>query len=137
MHLANLYEDPDGFDDYELFKKERWKFFVGGTEDEDVVTIFQNCLAEKGLDVGSNRYFIILYLNSGKVAIIMDRNNLKIHMQTGEIIHSNTEVGENIYQFLKHQLNETKRTIETILHYLGNFVGFRDYLSTTIDTEEQ
>ena len=72
------------------------EIFVGGTEDEDAITVFENRLAEEGLDVGSNRYFIF-YLCHSKVAIIMDRNNLKIHAQTGEIIHNNREVDENIY----------------------------------------
>ena len=68
----------------------------------DAVTVFENRLADLGLDVvGSNNRDLVLFLYSGKMAIIMKENKLKIHADSGEILENNKETGENFYEFLR------------------------------------
>ena len=113
----------------EYFDQNRWRFFVGGTEDVDAVTVFENCLSDLGLDVvGSNNRDLVLFLYSGEMAIIMKENKLKIHVDSGEILENDRETRENFYEFLRFQLDESKKTIQTILQYSGSFEGFKDYL---------
>ena len=68
----------------------------------DAVTVFENRLADLGLDVvGSNNRDLVLFLYSGKMAIIMKENKLKIHADSGEILENDKETGENFYEFLR------------------------------------
>ena len=62
-------------------------FFVGGTEDVDALTVFENSLPDLGVDVVStyNRD-LMLFLYSGEMGIIMKENKLKIHADTGEFL---------------------------------------------------
>ena len=71
------------------------------------------------------------------MAIIVKENKLKIHADSGEIIENNRETRENFYEFLRFQLDERKKTIQTVIRYSGSFKGFKDYLSNMIDREEQ
>ena len=86
------------------------------------VTVFENRLADLGVDVaGTYNGDLVLFLYSGEMAIIMKENKLKIHADSGEII-------ENFYEFLRFQLDETRKTIQTVLQHSGSFEGFKDYL---------
>ena len=103
----------------------------------DAVTVFENRLADLGLDVvESNNRDLVLFLYSGEMAIIMKENKLKIHVYSGEILENDRETRENFYEFLRFQLDESKKTIQTILQYSGSFEGFKDYLNNMIDTVE-
>ena len=68
----------------------------------------------------------------------MEENRVTIHAVSGEVIVRGVETVENFYDFLRHQMDESKRTIETVIRYSGPIKGFiKNYLSTEIDTEEQ
>ena len=113
-------------------------FLLGGTEDMDALTVFENCLADLGADVaGTQNRDLVLFLYSGEMGIIMKENKLKIHADSGEIIENDREAGENFYELLRFQLDESKKTIQTVIRYSGSFEGFKDYLSNMTDTEEQ
>ena len=56
----------------------------------------------------------MLFLYSGEMGIIMKENKLKIHANSGEIIENDRETGENFYEFLRFQLDESKKTIQNI-----------------------
>ena len=68
----------------------------------------------------------------------MEEYRITIHAVSGEIIVRGVETGENLYDFLRHQMDEGKRTIETVIRYSGPIEGFiKNYLSADIGTEEQ
>ena len=111
-----LLPTTDEQEEQEYFDQNRWCFFVGGTENVDAVTVFENRLAHLGLDVvASNNRDLVLFLYSGEMTIIMKENKLKIHADSGEILENDRETGENFYEFLRFQLDESKKTILTIL----------------------
>ena len=56
----------------------------------------------------------MLFLYSGEMGIIMKENKLKILANSGEIIENDRETGENFYEFLRFQLDESKKTIQNI-----------------------
>ena len=56
----------------------------------------------------------MLFLYSGEMGIIMNENKLKIHANSGEIIENDRETGENFYESLRFQLDESKNTIQNI-----------------------
>ena len=113
-------------------------FFVGGTEDVDALTVFENSLPDLGVDVvGTYNRDLMLFLYSGEMGIIMKENKLKIHADTGEIFENDRETGENFHKFLRFKLDKSKKTIQAILQYSRSFEDFKDHLSNMIDTEEQ
>ena len=76
----------------------------------DAVTVFENSLADLGVDVaGTLNRDRVLFLYSGEMSIIMKENKLKIHVDSGEMIENNRETGENFYGFLRIQLDESKK----------------------------
>ena len=82
----------------------------------DAVTLFENRLADVGVDVvGTHNRDLVLFLYSGVMGIIMKENKLKIHADLGEILENDRETGENFYEFLRFQLDESKKTIQTVL----------------------
>ena len=104
----------------------------------DAVTVFENRLADLGVDVaGTHNRDLALFLYSGEMGIIMKENKFKIHVDSGEIIENDIETGENFYEFLRFQLDESKKAIQTVIRYSGSFKGFKDYPSNMIDMEEQ
>ena len=54
----------------------------------------------------------------------MEENRITIHAISGKIIVWEVETGENFYDFLRHQMDESKRTIETVIRYSGLIEGF-------------
>ena len=76
----------------------------------DAVTVFENSLADLGVDVaGTLNRDRVLFLYSCEMSIIMKENKLKIHVDSGEMIENNRETGENFYGFLRIQLDESKK----------------------------
>ena len=68
----------------------------------------------------------------------MKDNEITIHVDTGNILLDGEGTDENFYQFLKLQMDNDKRTIETALRYSGPLRGFlNNYLASEIGTEEQ
>ena len=43
------------------------------------------------------------------MAIIMNENKVKIHANSGKIFENDREVGEDVYEFLRFQLDEVKK----------------------------
>ena len=68
----------------------------------------------------------------------MKDNEITIHVDTGNILLDGEGTDENFYQFLKLQMDNDKKTIETALRYSGPLRGFlNNYLASEIGTEEQ
>ena len=93
----------------------------------DAITLFENRLADLGVDVvGTHNRDLVLFLYFGEMGIIMKENKLNIHVDFEEVLENDRETGENFYEFLRFQLDESKETIQTILQHSGNFEGFKD-----------
>ena len=83
-------------------------------------------------------YDLLHYMQAREVEGIMEENRITIHAVSGEITVRGVETGENFYDFLKHRMDESKRTIEMVIMYSGRIEGFiKNYLSAEIGTEEQ
>ena len=78
-------------------------------------------------------------MQTREVERIMKENRITIHAISGKIIVRGVKTGENFYDFLRHrQMDESKRTIETVIRYYGTIEGFvKNYLTTEVGTEEQ
>ena len=75
----------------------------------------------------SNKAFLD-YLTSHYAREILAKNKMEIHLDTGNIYHSNTNLEESIYDFLLAQQKETKK----LLDYETNFTGGFDFYMNEI-----
>ena len=67
----------------------------------------------------------------------MEDNEITIQVDTGYILLDGEGTDKNFYQFLELQLENDKRTIETVLRYSSPLRGFlNNYLVSEIATEE-
>ena len=64
------------------------KFFLGGQNDE-----FENRVRSLGITTSSSEYIDFLW--SDICADLMNNNKLKIHIESGNIYHENTDRNEN------------------------------------------
>ena len=49
---------------------------------------------------------------------ILQSNDLKIHIETGNIYYQDTDTNESIFEFMKNQQNNSKGVIHTELKFL-------------------
>ena len=89
----------------------------------DAREVFKNRVREFQLDSFPN-YHLLHYMQMRQMKRIMEENRITIHAISGKIIVGEVETGENFYDFLRHQMDESKRTIETVIRYSGAIEGF-------------
>ena len=103
----------------------------------DTREVFENRVLEFQLDSFAN-YDLLQFMQMREVERIVEENCITIDAVSREIIVKGVKTGQNFYDFLRHQIGETKRTIETVIRYSGPIAGFiKNYLSTEIGTKEQ
>ena len=109
LPLNNLEEIFSKIDKGEIPKE--LKFFVGGLTNE-----FENRVRSLGISTGSNDF--LDFLQSDICADLMTVNKLKIHIESGDIYHNNTDPNESIYSFFENQEDETKKWIDLSSFFL-------------------
>ena len=60
---------------------------------------------------------------------ILENNNLKIHIETGNIYDKNEDTNESIFEFIKNQQDSSKGMINYDLSFEGDF---KDYFKRII-----
>ena len=89
------------------------KFFEG-----DVAKKIQCCKrCEKNIGNLSKASLEFLeYLSSDYGKELLQKNKLKIHVESGEIFHDNVNTGKNFYNFFSNQDDKTKKFINLNLN---------------------
>ena len=96
-----------------FFDKVSWLMFAGGYSvyNHDARKVFENRVCELQLNSFPN-YDLLHYMQTREVDGIMEENCITIHAVSREIIVRGVETGEHFYDFLRHQMGQSKRTIE-------------------------
>ena len=81
------------------------KFFVGGLSNA-----IENRVRSLGVSTSSNEF--LDFLQSEICADLKKANKLKIHVESGNIYHNNTDSNESIYRFFETREDETKKWID-------------------------
>ena len=137
LALDKKEEDKGIFGNF--FDNVSWLMFGRGYSayNHDAREVFQNRVPELQLDSFPN-YDLFHYMQTREVERIMEENCITIHAVSREIIVRGVETGENLYDFLRHQMDESKRTVEAVIRYCGPIGGFiKNHLSAEIETEDQ
>ena len=129
LPLNNLEEIFSKIDKGEIPKE--LKFFVGGLNNE-----FENRVRLLGISTGSND--LLDFRKSDISADLMMVNKLKIHIDSGNIYHNNTDTNESIYGFFKNQEDETKKWIDFEFILSDDYKDyFMKYLVNIKDGEDE
>ena len=105
---------------------EQLRFFSSGNSGINELRIHATNKLNSELNK-SNKAFLD-YLTSHYAREILAKNKMEIHLDTGNIYHSNTNLEESTYDFLLAQQNETKK----LLDYETNFTGGFDFYMNEI-----
>ena len=81
------------------------KFFVGGQNGE-----FENRVRSLGISTSPSKF--LDFLQSEICASLIKNNKLKIHVESGNRYHENSDTNESICTFFKNQADETKKWID-------------------------
>ena len=84
--------------------KKMMRFFTGG-----IISKFDSFVKKFGL-TNENMNFVH-FLQSDFCNEILQSNDLKIHIETGNIYEQDTDTNESIFDFMKNQQNTSKGMI--------------------------
>ena len=61
------------------------------------------------------------FLQSDYCKELLQNNDIKIHVETGNIYYKDLDTNESIFEFMKNQLNTSKGVINTDLKFDGTY----------------
>ena len=121
--LDKIGKGKDG-DDQKLFE---FEFFTGGKNQK-----FDKYIGHFGLS--SNNLEFLDFLQSDFCKEILENNDLKIHIETGNIYYKNIDTNESIFEFFKNQQNSSKGNIKFDFVYDGNYDNYFRWILNGFDS---
>ena len=91
-----------------------FEFFTGGKNQK-----FNSFVQKFGLTTENLKFLDFLQTDFCKEILIS--NDLKIHIETGNIYHNDTDTNESIFEFMKNQQDSSKGIINTDLKNEGSY----------------
>ena len=107
-----------------------FEFFTGGVNPK-----FDSFVKIYGL-TNENIQFVD-FLQSGYCKEILQSNNLKIHVETGNIYYNDTDTNESIFDFMKNQQNTSKGIINTDLKFDGTYKNYFQWILNEFEAQEK
>ena len=77
------------------------------------------------------------FIQSDYCKEIFERNDLKIHIETGNIYHENTDTNKSVFQFFKNQQNSSKGNIKFDFIYDRNYNNYFRWIIQGFDSYEK
>ena len=68
---------------------------------------------------------------------ILENNNLKTHIKTGNTYYKNNDTNKSIFEFMKNQLDSSKGKINFNLMYDGNYHDYFQWILNGFDAYEK
>ena len=68
---------------------------------------------------------------------ILESNNLKIHIQTGNTYYKNEDTNESIFEFIKNQQDSSKRMTNYDLSFEGSFKDYYKWILNDYDSYQK
>ena len=135
-------EFKDNYNDFDFDKKTAddnfeldldLDFFAGGNKNKK--KLIDNATLHIGQLNDSNKSFID-YLSSNFGSHILSKNELKIHLESGQFFHDNNITNESIYDFFIKQQDQTKKELLIEVPVGSDFeVYVRELLVNVVDDD--
>ena len=120
--ILNKIGEDDDQDDKKVFE---FEFFA----------VFDKYIRNFGLT--SDNLEFLDFIQSDYCKEIFERNNLKIHIETGNIYHENTDTNKSVFQFFKNQQNSSKGNIKFDFIYDRNYNNYFRWIIQGFDSYEK
>ena len=114
-------------DEQKIFE---FQFFTGGTNQK-----FDSFVQKFGLSSENLEFLDFLQWDYCKE--ILENNDLKIHIETGNIYYKNNDTNESIFEFMKNQQDSSKGKINFNLMYDGNYNDYFRWILNGFDAYEK
>ena len=108
----------------------KFEFFQGGENAK-----FDSFMNNFGL-TEENRKFIE-FLQSEYCRKIFETNNLKIHIETGNIYYQDRDTNESIFHFIQNQQNITKGFVQKDFKFSSNYKDYFQWILNQFDAHEK
>ena len=96
---------------------DQFEFFSSGNKTENLLKTY--ACKNVGIVNKGNKVFLE-YLTSKKGRDVLQKNKLKIHLESGEIYLDNINTGESIYNFLRAQEDVSKKFLNLDINLTSN-----------------
>ena len=108
------------------------EFFSGG---ENYQKLFENATKNVGILSESNEEFL-RYISSRFGKFILNKNKMKIHLESGKIFFDDKSTSESLYDFLKVQQDIKKKELKIDIPIQNDFsVYVREILTEIVDDD--
>ena len=77
------------------------------------------------------------FLQSDYFKEILQSNDLKIHIETGNIYYNDTDTNESIFEFMKNQQNTSKGIINTDLKFDWTYKNYFQWILNGFEEQEK
>ena len=77
------------------------------------------------------------FLQSDYCKEILQGNDLKIHIETGNIYYQDTDTNESIFEFMKNQQDNSKGLINTDLKFDGSYKIYFQWILNEFDAQQK
>ena len=124
--LGKSSESDESFDQITF----EFEFFTGGRNSK-----FDSFVQKYGL-TNENLEFVD-FLQSDYCKEIMQSNDLKIHIETGNIYYNDTDTNESIFEFMKNQQNNSKGLINTDLKFDATYKNYFQWILNEFEAQEK
>ena len=108
----------------------KFEFFQGGENDK-----FNSFMNKFGLTEENQKF--IEFLQSEYCRKIFETNNLKIHIETGNIYYQDKDTNESIFHFIQNQQNTTKGVISKDFKFSSNYKDYFQWILNQFDAHEK
>ena len=108
----------------------QFEFFKGG---ENIK--FDTFMNRFGLTTENKKF--VEFLQSEYCKKILENNNLKIHIETGNIYYKDRDTNESIFHFIQNQQNITKGIIRRDFKFSGDFKQYFKWILNQFDAHEK
>ena len=122
--VSNIDNDQD---EQKIFE---FEFFTGGTNQK-----FDSLVQQFGLSSENMEFLDFLEWDYCKE--MLENNDLKIHIETGNIYYENNDINKSIFEFMKNQQDSTKGKINFDLMYDGNYKDYFRWILNGFDVYEK
>ena len=107
-----------------------YEFFTGGINSKS------NSFVKRFGVTNENMKFVD-FLQSDFCKEILQSNDLKIHIETGNIYYQDTDTNESIFEFIKNQQNISKGVIHTELKFDGSYKSYFQWILNEFDAKQK
>ena len=91
----------------------------------------------KKIGVTNENLEFVDFLQSDYCKEIMQSNDLKIHIETGNIYYNDTDTNESIFDFMKNQQNNSKGVINYDLKFDGSYKNYFKWILNEYEAPEK